>query len=207
MPTGSITYKQAIMPSGAQVDVLTDEEADYVTGLSEQYVNQFEFESVADIADLDRIVGMELQVHRINLWLGRRRDYDDNLVDETKLRDSMNRLSLEVRQSKKLLGIDRVAREKASGAGSFPEWLAQLMLAADEFDIHRDEQRDLALELINELIGMVTAHLNMSEDERRELHYTTEDIFDWIRNTLAPEYARLDADFREQKQSTWVREL
>lgn len=203
----TIVTRPAQLPSGAPIEVLTEDEVDLLHDLGTRYTAQFAFKSVSDTSELDRLVGLELQAYRIGVWLARRRDYEDHTIDEATLQDKLKGLSVEIRQLKKLLGIDRITREKSRGEGSLPAYVTNLLARAKEFDIHRDHQRDLLLELGNQLTALVTAWRNMNDDERRELHYTTEDIFDWVLNVFLPEFQALDEHFRSTQQSTWIRTL
>ncbi len=200
------TYTTVSLPSGAPFDVLTDEEAAYLENLCREYGTTFQFTSVSDVADLDRLVSMELISHRLNQWSIRRRDYDDKAIDEKATLEAGKGLSLEIRQLKKLLGVDRMTREKQKGDGSLAHYIQNLLRRAKEFDVHRDDQRDLALEMSMQLIGMVGAYRGMTVEERRELHYTAEDLLDWVQDYFAPAMEELDAAFR-QHQKTWIRDL
>lgn len=197
----------AALPSGAPIDVLTEDEVDLCNTLGEQYREQFAFKSISDVMDLDRLVAMELHASRINVFLLRRRDYEGHTIDEATLQDKLKALSVEIRQLKKLLGVDRTTREKARGEGSLPAYISNLLIRAKEMDVHRDHQRDRALELANQLIGMVTAHKNMNDAERRELHYTAEDLLEWVTEVFCPEFEEPDAHFRARQQTHWIRSL
>ncbi len=196
----------AYLPSGTSIQVLNEDEVSFLEELCRLYTEQFAFTSISDIVDLDRLVQLELQTHRWGQWLMARTDYDGHIISESTISDQQKKTSVEIRQLKKLLGIDRTTREKAKGDGSVHQYIANLLVRAKEFDVHRDHQRDRALELANELIGMCTAHKNMTPEERRELHYTAEDLIEWVLTIFVPEFGELDEEFRT-RQSTWIRTL
>lgn len=193
------------LPSGAQFYVLTQDEVDYVQDRVKRYTSDNHFTNVSDLQDVDRLVTMELLSHRWTLWVSRRKDYFDDDIDEKAFRASINDYSSEVRQLKKALGIDKLTRDKQKGDDSVTEYLAQLRIRAKEFGVMRNTQLNKALELFNQLKMLLTLHDNSDEVERREMHCTEDDIFEWMRQVAFPEYDVIDAHFRENSQKYWIR--
>lgn len=195
------------LPSGAPFEVLNDDEAEYIEKLVDEYLSVFEFTHVADIADLDQLVYLELHLYRWARWSSRTCDYAGGKIDPHDLQRRIKDFQGERRQLKRNMGVDAITREKAKGEGSLPHFFAQLRERAKIFGVHRETQLDRALELTNQLIGIVTVWKNcIDDDERRQLHHTTEDVINWILEVYMPEYMEIDAHFREHEQRTWIRD-
>lgn len=122
-------------------------------------------------------------------------------------RRSLHDYSGEVRQLKKMLGIDKVARDKQKGEGSVSEYIENLRAQAKEFGIMRETQLDKGIELSQQLIALITLSDNCDEHEQRELHVTVPDVVDWIREVYIPEFQAVDEHFREHSQRTWIRAM
>lgn len=195
------------LPSGVTFYVLTQDEVEYVRSRVSRYLADNHFVNVSDLQDVDRMVTMELLVHRWTLWLSRGKDYFDDDVDEKAFRASVGDYSTEVRQLKKSLGIDKLTRDRTRGDDSVPEYLAQLRTRAKEFGVMRENQLGKALELFNQLKTLVTLHDNCDETERIEMRYSMLDIFEWMRQVAFPEFDAIDEHFRLNQQKFWVRSL
>lgn len=193
------------LPSGAQFYVLTQDEVDYVNDRVTRYLKDNHFINVSDLQDVDRMVTMEVLVHRWTLWVSRQKDYWDDDIDEKAFRASINDYSTEVRQLKKSLGIDKLTRDKQRGDDSVTEYLAQLRIRAKEFGVMRESQLNKALELFNQLKMLVTLHDNTDETEKREMRCTTDDVLEWLRQVAFPEFDIIDEHFKTAKQKFWIR--
>jgi hypothetical protein len=194
-----------ISPSGAPFIMLTQDEVDYFEDRSTRYVTTHVFHDVSDLQDVDRVIMMELMIWRWSNWLSMGADYYGQHVEERELRDYIKNYSLEVRQLKKLLGIDKAARDREKGE-SFPVYLEKLLDRAKQFGVMREKQLDKALILFNELKALVTLHDNCDEIERKENNCELDDIFEWIRTIAIPEYDLIDSYFQEHQQRAWIRE-
>jgi hypothetical protein len=201
-PVGSI---KVVLPSGVAQPVLNDDEAAYLTERVSRYHTDNALSNISDLQDLDRMLVMELMTHRWGIWIGQQSDYAGRAIDEVLYQRQLNAYSTELRQLKKLLGLDKPARDRQRGEGSIHHFWTQLGARAKAFGVMRVAQLDKALELTNELIGLVTWHKNSTEDERKEFHNTAEDILDWIDNVYRPEYEAIDAHFRANEQTYWIR--
>lgn len=195
------------LPSGAPFEVLTADEGAFLKERSDKYQDQIAFTQITDLASLDTVLQLELTSHRWNQWIALGEDYDGTTVDVIALNKEVKSLSQEIRQVKKLLGIDKVTRDRARGEGSLPHYIAGLLRAAGEFGIHRAEQADRAFELMNEAVGLAQAWKNSTPAERRDLHITADDICEWLLETAGREMADLDAWFRENHQRYWIADL
>lgn len=194
------------LPSGEPF-LASPHEAEFIAGLSRKYTTEFAFVSSSDLQDLDRVVTLEMLVRRWSRWLSRRVDDAGIRIDEKTVGERLGATSTELRQLKKLLGIDKVAREKAKGEGSVPHYLANLLERAKAFGINRERQLDKGLELANQLSSLVMLHRNCNEDERRSLHVTEADLIEWIETVFVPEFEAIDSYFRAHDQKFWVRDL
>ncbi len=197
------------LPSGVVFFVLTQEEVDYIVDLAGRYQTDNYFQNISDLQDLDRILMFELLCHRYGLWLSRTRDYSGDTVDEGRLQRMLAEYSSEIRQLKKMLAIDKVARDRARGDDSVAAYLEMVRQKCKEIGIVRETQLDKALCLFNDLMALLHLHDVCDEIERREQHVTTDDVLEWIRSIAIPEYQVIDEYFRSKPdgQRYWVRKM
>lgn len=195
-----------IMPSGAPFPVHS-EEVDYIQDRAKRYLEENHFTNVSDIQDVDRMLIMELICFRWGTWISRQKDYWGDAVDMDQLQQSLKSHSTELRQLKKQLGIDKLARDRAKGEDSVPAYLNNLLRRAKEFGITRETQLGKALELFQDLQALVTLHNNCDEIERVENHVQISDIMSWLQEVAFPEFNAIDEYFREHQQQAWVRSL
>ncbi len=208
MPPFDITTTSGfsvILPSGAEFLVLTTDEVNYVKDRVTRYLTDNRFSNVSDLQDIDRMVMFELFVHRWSLWISKGVDYFNDEINERQLSDRVKEFSSEIRQLKKTLGVDKVARDKVRGDDSVSAYLAQLRSRAKEFGIMRDDQFNKAIELFHELKAKIEYHDNCDEHEKLEGQVTQDNIFQWIREEAIPKFQEIDDDFRETKQKMWIR--
>lgn len=197
-----------LLPSGATFKVLTSDEVTYVEDRARRYLEDNHFVNVSDFQDVDRMIILEVLCFRWGLWISNQRDYFGDPVDDTgSLRRSLHDYSAELRQLKKMLGIDKGARDKQKGEDSIATYIENLRARAKEFGIMREAQFSKGMELFMELQALVTLHDNTDSKERAEMHCDTEDILDWIRTVAMPEFQAIDAHFRQTSQRMWIREL
>lgn len=199
------SYIDIELPSGATLSVPNHEEAEYLRRTVEGYRVDYQLSNVADLGELDRCIGLELQMHRCQVWLARRRDYDGKSVDENAMMQRTRELSAEIRQVKKTLGVDRVARERQSGRGSVYEYVAGILEKARRFGLMRNSQMARAIELAFKLISMRTAQKNaVTEKEIKMLGVSDADIMDWIDTQFTPAFLEIDTAYREGDQKMWI---
>lgn len=195
------------LPSGAEFLVLTSDEAAYIKDRVSRYLSENAFTNVSDLQDIDRMVTFELLVHRWSLWISKGVDYFNEEINERQLSERVKDFSSEIRQIKKTLGVDKVARDRTRGDDSIVNYLAQLKVRAREFGYMRNEQFNKTLELFHELKALITYHNNCDEAERLEGQVTQEDVFAWIQETAIPEFDAIDASFRDESQRFWIRSM
>lgn len=194
------------MPSGTSQPVMNFRELEYLEDRVAQYHEHNQLTNIADLAELDRLLVMELMAHRIGIWLGQGRDYQGEEINDRQLQDQLNSHSTEIRLVKKTLGLDRPARERAKGEGSTAHYWEQLRVRAMAFGVHRNEQAAKAVELAMQLTSLIQVHDNCADEkERVDLHCTLKDIMQWVRDVFIPEFALLDEEFRRTQQTYWIR--
>lgn len=191
--------------SGTEFHVITAEEERWFNSTQERYHEQYEFDNIADLQDLDRLTGLELLSYRYAAWLIRESDYDGNVFDEKAVREHKDKVDKEIRNIKAHMGIGRKSRVD-SEQQSVSDYLADLLVRAEEFGVHRDMQTAKAMDLFNELKKLMGLYRRTDEEERRHLHVDMPDIFEWIETVAIPEYDSIDDSFRAN-QKLWIRDI
>lgn len=187
-----------LLPSGAGQPVMNAEEVAYLTERVRRYQEDNALANMADQQELDRVLVNELLCHRWSVWLGQGHDYAQGDIDEAVLTRDLGNYSVETRQLKKGLGMDKPARDRQKGEGSLPDYMQKLLIRAKAFGIMRNEQSARATELLMELIGIVTVYRNCGDDEeRKEMRVLPEDIIQWIWEIARPEIEEIDRSFRQ----------
>lgn len=196
------------MVSGETVRVLGDVEARWFNATRDSYLSQLHFTETTDLRDLDRLLVLELMVFRWTQQLAAGQDYIGMEIDEEKIRKNIKEYSESVNKLKESMGLTKKARDDAANAGDFATWLADLKMRAKAFGVHREHQLSKALVLMNELLSIVSAYDRADTEERHKLGFESEtEIVDWIRTTMATEYAEVDRHFRENEQRYWIRQM
>lgn len=191
--------------SGSTYEVWNQEEADWFDRNLSNYLDQYKFENVADLQDLDRMISLELQSYRYARWLIAGVDYDNKTFDEKWVRDHKTVVDRELRLVKKSMGLDRKGRTE-SESENMADYLKNLLQRAEEFGMHRDNQIAKAIDLFNDLKSLIGQYDRMDEEERREMKMDVDDIMRWIRETAIPEYDKIDDAFRAN-QKYWIGEV
>lgn len=199
------TLVPVTLPSGARHAVFK-REASYLEERVDRYQNDLSFTNVADLQTLDSIVVYETLLWRWGQWLSRQVDYWNEPVDEKELTRQAKDTSQEIRQLKKGLGIDKVTRDKVKGEDSVANYIENLKIRAKQFGVNREKMLDKGLELSQELVAKLTLYDNCTDDERRELNITQDDLVSWIRDIYVPEFEKVDAHFRANQQKMWIRD-
>lgn len=191
-------------PSRHTLEVLTNEEALFYEQMANDYQRDNSFTNVSDLAELDRILAMELMVHRWNQWIILQCDYNHRPVDPANLQKYIESYSKEIRGIKRDLGMDKSSRDKDKET-SMAEYIQNLRLRAKEFGVVRNEQAIKAITLLKELQGIITLHDNSTDAERKEFKCHSEDILDWARGKF-DEFDEIDNALREN-QRLWIRTI
>ncbi len=191
--------------AGSQFHLLTFEEAKWFELSLERYLEQYHFDNIADLQDLDRLIGLELLSYRYANWLLRESDYDGNPFDDKAVREHKDKIDKEIRGIKTHMGIGRKTRVE-SEQQSVSDYLTDLLGRANEFGVHRDAQNAKIIDLFNELKKLVGLHLRTDEEERKHLEVGLDDILKWLIEVAIPEYDALDDHFREN-QRMWIKDI
>lgn len=191
--------------SGSEFHLLSFEEARWFELSLERYQEQYHFDNIADLQDLDRLLGLELLSYRYANWLLRESDYDGNPFDDKAVREHKDKIDKEIRGIKIHMGIGRKTRVE-SEQQSVADYLGDLLGRANEFGVHRDEQNAKILDLFNELKKLVGLYLRTDEEERKQLGVSLEDILKWLIEIAIPEYDAIDDHFRKN-QKMWIKDI
>lgn len=192
-------------PSGGTFYVLTPEEEKLYKDRAQRYLNDYRYEDVSDLQDVDRVLMMETLIWRWGLWLSKEKDYWGDEIDLNSTKRHVNEWSRELRGLKKQLGMDKSSRERAKGE-NVADYLDNLRRRAKEFGYNRNEMAVKAITLFQELKAQVTLYNNCNEQERKEQGIELTDLLDWIEKIAIPEFDSIDEEFR-RNQSYWVRTL
>jgi hypothetical protein len=194
--------------SGETLRVLSEGEARWYNDSRDTYLAQTKFTETTDLRDLDRLLVMELMVFRLTQYLGAGEDYDGfPIEDETLLRRNVREYSEQITRTKESMGLTKRSRDEAASTGDFASWLSDLKVRAKIFGVHRENQLTKALTLMNELSAIVGSYDRSDTEERAKLGFENEqEIVEWIRNRMLPEYHEIDEHFRENEQRYWIRD-
>lgn len=190
---------------GSQVRVLNEMEETWFNKTLQEYQDQYLFENVADLTDLDRLMVLELLSMRYGFWLSSGVDYNNAEFVEKTVSERKDKLDTQIRMLKKHMGMDRKGRVE-SESESMAEYLKNLLRRAEEFGVHRDNQVAKAIDLFMELKKLIGIHERTDEEERRHLGVDLDSIYVWIRDVAIPEFDEIDDAFRKN-QRIWIREV
>lgn len=191
--------------SGTEFHGLTPEEALWFNTMQNRYSEEYRFENIADLQDLDRLLGLELLSYRYASWLIRGVDSRGAAFDDKAVRDHKQKIDQEIRLLKQHMGMNRKNRVE-SEQESVSDYLRNLLRRAQEFGVHRDHQISKAVDLLMELRKLVGLHERCDEEERRHLGVDIDQIYNWIKDVAIPEFDSIDAAFRKN-QKLWIREI
>ncbi len=192
--------------SGELLTLLTDSEVRWYNDTRHSYMEQLRFTETTDLRDLDRVLLMELLIFRWGNWLAAGEMYDGfEVPDEDKLRLNVRHYSEQITRVKDSMGLSKKVRDDAANDGNFAAYLADLKSRARIFGMHRENQLQKALVLINELFAVLGTYDRSDDEERKKIGFeTADDILEWIRVTMRPEYDALDQHFRDHEQRMWT---
>lgn len=194
--------------SGETLQVQTEVEQRWFNQIKERYLRETRLTETTDLQDMDRLLCLELLMFRWNQHLASGYDYDRNMVDDDLLRKQVKEQSEAITRLKGSLSLDKKTRDAALNEGNFAAWFADVKRRAKIFGIHRENQLNAALSLMNELSGIVGAYDRSDEEERKKLGFESPaDIVEWVRETMLPKFHEIDAHFIEHEQKMWTRDL
>jgi hypothetical protein len=200
-----ITLYSVDSPSGSELNLQTQEEADWYENKRDRYLTDNMFTNVSDLQDLDRLLMLEVMLYRWGLWMGQGFDYLYSRIDENQLKNNLKDYSTEVRLIKGSLGIDKVTRDKDKGE-SLSDYVDKLLERAKVFGYHRNKQYEMAVTKFYQLRSMVMTYERCDQEERELLDLSLESIIDWVKEDVIKPFDELNASFRKE-QAIWVREM
>jgi hypothetical protein len=192
-------------PSGSELNLQTQEEADWYESRHDRYIADNHFPNVSDLQDLDRLLMLEVLSYRWGFWMAQGFDYMYTRVDEGALKNSIKEYSVEIRLLKASLGIDKSTRDKDKGE-SLSDYTDHLLERAKVFGYHRNEQYATAVTKMYQLRSMITTYDRCNDEERRMLDLSPDSIFDWIRQEVIKPWDEMSDAFRKS-QSMWIRQM
>lgn len=191
-------------PSGSDLNLQTQEEADWYESRRDRYSQDNHFPNVSDLQDLDRLLMLEVLSYRWGLWMAQGFDYLYSRVDEGQLKSNIKEYSVEIRLLKQSLGIDKSTRDKEKGE-SLADYVGNLLERAKVFGYHRNEQYELAVTKFYQLRSMIMTYDRCDEEERAQLDLSLESIFEWVRDSVIKDWDEHAEAFRKN-QAMWVRQ-
>lgn len=194
--------------SGETLRVQTAVEQRWFNDTKAKYLTETRFTDTTDMQDMDRLLCLELLMFRWNQHLASGYDYQNELVDDDLLRKQVKEQSVAITALKTSLSLDKKSRDAALNEGNFNAWFTDVKRRAKLFGLHRENQLNVALSLMNELSGIVGGFDRSDEEERKKLGFESEsDIVQWIRESMLPDFKKVDEYFIENEQKLWKRDL
>lgn len=195
--------------NGHVLEVMGEHERDFYVGQQRRYLDENRYTAASDLADLDRLLFLELLDFRWRSWLARGSDYDGPLSPsaEEQLRKNLKENSPLISQIKNDLTLTKNQRDKEQ-AESVGAYINELKKRAKEHGVRRERQLTRALALVNELFSLVGTYQRSNQLERSKIGLERpEDILDWITNHMRPQYDEIDNYFRTHSQRYWLGRL
>lgn len=196
--------------TGGEVELLHEREKKYYEEARDRYTTDFTFTVSSDLRSLDRLLLLEVQMHRAQWFLAAGMDYqlvDLDAREETDLRRTVKEAVTQIAEIQRDLGLTKKQRD-AEQVDSIGAYLTKLRLAAKQHGVKREKELGKALELTHELFALCGAYQRGNADERKKLGFENGDmIVDWVMTYMQPEFQAVDDYFREHQQRFWVREM
>lgn len=193
-----------------RLELQSKAEADFYNKAQGKYVADNTFSIASDERALDRLVLMETLMFRWTAQLASGEDYsgdDLNYAEQEALRKNIKEGTVTIASCQQELGLSKVQREKDK-AESVQAYVDNLLDKAKEFGVHREEQVDLAMNLMNELSAHVGAFSRSDEYERKRIGFPDEAaIITWITENMLPRFKDIDNKWRASNQKYWRKDI
>lgn len=192
--------------NGQEIQVQGPEEQKFYTEQRKRYMDENAFTAMSDLADLDRLLFLELLDFRWRTWLSSGRDYDGFLTpqQEEQVRKNLKENSPLISTVKNDLGLTKSQRDKEK-AESVGAYISTLKNRAKEHGVRRNKQMTRGISLCKELFSLVGTYDRSNQLERSKIGLdTADDILDWIRTAMKPQFDEIDAEYRNTSQKFWV---
>jgi hypothetical protein len=187
------------------LEVQGQAEAEWYCGTRDRYMTQTRFTETTDLQDLDRMLFLELMIHRWTRWLASGRDYAGRTIPEEDYKKSLREYNEQLIKIKDSMGLSRRARDAAANSGDVAGMWASLKTRAKEFGIHREKQVGLALVLFNEWSAHVGAFDRSDIEEREKLGFPDEhSLLEWVRAVMIPRFCEIDREWVQSTQKYWT---
>lgn len=208
--TSRVPLRRVKTLSGETIEVQGDGERDFWNNQQKKYMAENTFSNASDLQDLDRLLFLELLVHRATRWLSSGTNYYGEMLapsEEADCRKIIKDSSPMISTIKNDLSLTKTQRDREQFE-SVGTYIKTLKARAREHGIKREKELTKALCLLKELFSVVGTYDRADEFERVKLGLESpEDILDWVRDYAKPEFDRIDEYFRTHQQRMWVREL
>lgn len=196
--------------SGQEIEVQGAGERDFFRNQQAKYQAENSFTANSDVQDLDRLIFMELMTYRNTCWLASGKNYHGELLgpsEESDCRRAIKENAPLISNVKNDLGLTKAQRDKEQYE-SVGKYLVDLKARAREHGINRETQVQKAIVLMNQLFSIVGAFDRADEIERDKLGLQdADDVLDWVRDVMRPEFDKVDEYYRSHNQKFWVRKL
>lgn len=193
--------------SGFDIEVMSADERSFYNAQKKAYQKEFTFSAASDLSDLDRLLLLELQAFRAQVWLASGRDYYGAELNDIEIRDlnrKLKEINPQITQVKTDLGMTRSQREKEQHE-SIGAYINDLKIRAKAHGIRREKQLAKAIYLMNDLKSLIGTFRRTNQLEKEKLDIlTAEDLIDHIEQVIIPQFDAVDAYFREHEQKFWV---
>lgn len=197
-------------PNGVELELRSEKEIGIYEKMRDEILANYTFTDPSDLADLDRILLLELTLYRTNNALSTNMSelgFPLTTADQRRLHQSVRELSDRLLKEKDALGLSKSARDKDS-AETVAGYLDNLRKRAGEFGVHRNKQAQMAIALMQEVHSISDTWLRGNELERSKLGMQdAEDVLRWITSEMYPKLNELDLEFIKEHQRYWVEDI
>lgn len=208
--TVRVPLRRVKMLSGETIEVQGDGERDFWNNQQKKYMAENTFTNTSDLQDLDRLLFLELLVHRATRWLSAGTNYYGEMLapsEEADCRKLIKDTSPMISTIKNDLSLTKTQRDREQYE-SVGTYIIKLKARAREHGVKREKELTKALCLLKELFSVVSTYDRADQFERVKLGLESpEDILEWVRTYAMPEFNRIDEYFRDHDQRYWVRDL
>ena len=197
-------------PTGREISLLHRQEKNLYENAVAKYLDEYTFTAANDLRTLERLLLLEVQMHRAQWYLAAGMDYDGVDLDakeETELRRTVKDVGAQITEIQRDLGVTKAQRDKQD-IDSVGGYIKQLQQAAKAHGVKREKELGKAIELCKELFALCGAYQRSDEAERKKLGIDSpDDIVEWVLGYMKAEFDAVDEHFRQHEQRFWIRDL
>lgn len=196
--------------NGEEIELLHINEKRFYEKARDRYLDEYSFTMANDLRTLDRLLMLEVQMHRYQWFLMAGMDYeaiDLEPKEEVEYRKAVKELTAQINETQSSLGLTKAQRDRQT-VDSVGGYITQLQQAAKHHGVKREKELGRAIELTKELFALCGAFTRSNEAERRKLGFDgPEDIIKWVLEYMKPEFDEIDQHFRANHQRFYIRQL